>query len=918
MAQRIKSARTFWAFSAILLSIAILLGVLSLTLAEFQSQREMELRVKEVNSQNLDQALSLAQNMNRSFAQADTILRFLKLTMETTGRFNASQMKLLQEFSQDALINQVAVADAKGNVVFAAVSLNAPRNIADREQFLFHQKVDTGHVYISRTDVTQVTGTSSIFLSRRLNDERGNFTGVVAVAIAPDYFTRMVAPLQPQAHNSFVLIKVDGTFLTRFPSVDSAELPAAFKKHPVLMKLHQGVRSGDFESPGVSDGIARIGAYWQLTDYPAAVLVGYARAEAFRSVNERRNAYRLWAGMFTLVTGLLFFALWWQLRKQYTIEQNLLDSEARLNQAQAIARLGNWEIDLGSKKIWSSAEAFQIYGLQRREPYFSLSEIQQVVHSEDRPFMDGALQALLTKNEKYDVEFRINRVDSGQQRWIHSVARLEQDERGKPVKIIGVLQDITERKQAEAAIRRSAAIQNVLREITEAALLSASMEDLYESVHRLVDRVLPATLFHINLLDEMTNEIVVPYRANQVDFLPERRPVGKGMTEYVMRLGRAVHVSPTVMDRLRETGEYSLGRPEVHHYLGAPLIDSQRRPFGTIALIFKGDTQPIQAKDVELLSIIAAQVSMAIERKRAVEKLSESEEKFRYMTENSSDVIWHLDRDYRFDYISPADERMRGFRQDEVIGTTFWNQLKPEGIAHIKQKNADRLAAAQNRNSSDRYELEMLCKDGSWIWTEINVAAHNDRNGIWRGLHGVTRDITERKRLEQELQIQARTDGLTGLFNRAHFWARANEELQRFQRYRGVCTLLMIDIDHFKQVNDNYGHAMGDAVLRWISRLCREATRGTDLIGRVGGEEFAILLIESDVVEALQVAERLRQNIQNTMYEHETGEQIPIRVSIGVAAHQTATESLSELMVRADKALYRAKNEGRNKVVEAS
>ncbi len=473
--------------------------------------------------------------------------------------------------------------------------------------------------------------------------------------------------------------------------------------------------------------------------------------------------------------------------------------------------------------------------------------------------------------------------------------------------------------EIEAALRRSADVQSVLCEIAEAAISTVSAEELYRMVHRIIGRILPATLFHISLLDEAANEIVIAYRADEAKFMPDRRPVGKGITEYVMQLGQAVHVTPTEMERLLETVEYTLGRGQVSHYLGAPLFDSHRKPFGTLGLILTSEKQRIQHGDVEVLSIIAAQVAMAIERKRALDRLRESEEKFRNMTDNASDVIWHLDGDFRFDYISPADERLTGHRIDEVLGTTIWSHLKPEGIEHVKQKNAERLAEEQTgkKTGTIRYELELSCKDGSWVWVEINVEPHHDIHGNLVGLHGVTRDITERKLLEQKLQMQATTDGLTGIFNRGYFWTRANEELQRIQRYGGCCSLLMVDVDHFKQVNDNYGHAVGDSVLQWITRLCSEVIRDTDLFGRFGGEEFAILLLELGAAEAVSVAERLRQSIYDNPFVNDDGRRIPLRVSVGVAQYRATAESLSELMVRADNALYRAKREGRNKVFEA-
>ena len=141
------------------------------------------------------------------------------------------------------------------------------------------------------------------------------------------------------------------------------------------------------------------------------------------------------------------------------------------------------------------------------------------------------------------------------------------------------------------------------------------------------------------------------------------------------------------------------------------------------------------------------------ERKNMEEALLESEEKFRYMTENSSDIIWHLDENYRFDYISPADERMRGFSRDEVIGKEIWTMFKPEGAEFVRKLKKQREEYEEKgiRTGPFRYELEQKCKDESWIWTEINVMPHHDVNGKLVGLHGVTRDVSERKRNEEKI-----------------------------------------------------------------------------------------------------------------------------------------------------------------------
>ena len=189
----------------------------------------------------------------------------------------------------------------------------------------------------------------------------------------------------------------------------------------------------------------------------------------------------------------------------------------------------------------------------------------------------------------------------------------------------------------------------------------------------------------------------------------------------------------------------------------------------------------VSARSIELrgaLHLISV-VRDITERRQAEAALRLSEQKFRFMTENASDVIWHLDRNYRFTYISPADERMRGFKQEEVLGATVWSLLKPEGIEHAKQVNAKRLADEQTgiRTNTIRYELEQTCKDGSWVWTEVAVTPYHDANGELVGYHGVTRDITERKRAETALAA-AKEAAETANRAKSQFLANMSHELR--------------------------------------------------------------------------------------------------------------------------------------------
>ena len=304
------------------------------------------------------------------------------------------------------------------------------------------------------------------------------------------------------------------------------------------------------------------------------------------------------------------------------------------------------------------------------------------------------------------------------------------------------------------------------------------------------------------------------------------------------------------------------------------------------------------------------------ERKSFEAQMQESEEKFRFMTENSSDVIWHLNNDYCFDYISPADERMRGFTSDEILGKTIWSQLKPEGIKYVKQMNKQRLDDEKKgkHTSTIRYELEQICKDGSWIWTEVSFSAHHDSKNNLTSYHGVTRDSSERKRFQEELQKLATTDGLTGIFNRRHFLALANTEREHALRLGHSFAIVLFDIDHFKKINDTYGHAVGDQALQALSKICRKNIRSIDMFARFGGDEFVLLLPGSNGKQACQVMEHIRQSlISEPLVVHD--KQIPINISAGVASFSHTEMYLDALIERADRALYQAKESGRNRVV---
>jgi diguanylate cyclase (GGDEF)-like protein/PAS domain S-box-containing protein len=177
-------------------------------------------------------------------------------------------------------------------------------------------------------------------------------------------------------------------------------------------------------------------------------------------------------------------------------------------------------------------------------------------------------------------------------------------------------------------------------------------------------------------------------------------------------------------------------------------------------------------------------------------------------------------------------------------------------------------------------------------------------------------DISQRKEMEAELFRQASTDALTGISNRRYFQNQAEQEVRRSRRFARDMTVMMIDIDHFKPINDTYGHAAGDAVIQAVVKRAIESLRQSDFIGRIGGEEFAVVLPETALDAAYEVADRLRAHIQEkpTIAEHTA---VDCTVSVGVAQLSAQDGGIDDLLHRADTALYAAKNKGRNRVERA-
>lgn len=228
-------------------------------------------------------------------------------------------------------------------------------------------------------------------------------------------------------------------------------------------------------------------------------------------------------------------------------------------------------------------------------------------------------------------------------------------------------------------------------------------------------------------------------------------------------------------------------------------------------------------------------------------------------------------------------------------------EIRREGTTHLIR---DLGATNITRLNDAKLVAEQTLKDGDQITVGESI------------LKFISQDSLE-ARYHEEIYQLATHDALTELCNRRHFCEIADKEIGRAIRHQRALALCMIDVDLFKPVNDQYGHISGDDVLRQLADVIREHARGDDVAARIGGEEFALLLPECDLDQALACAERLRESVAATTF-HAGNTTLPITVSIGVAVIQPERDSRSKLMAAADTALYRAKDNGRNRVCASS
>ncbi len=351
-----------------------------------------------------------------------------------------------------------------------------------------------------------------------------------------------------------------------------------------------------------------------------------------------------------------------------------------------------------------------------------------------------------------------------------------------------------------------------------------------------------------------------------------------------------------------------------------PLVVAVSRDLGLILQTWRRDAL-IQTVLFGLVAVVSIVVLYAYQRyQRIFERQAaeaeaaqqQSAERLQLATEASGVGVWDYDIVTNTLVWDSSMYAIYGIDRESVssLYDAWYNSVLPEDMP----EQAAALKATIEQGAPYTPSFRIRRSDGSLHYIQARARIYRDAEGKPLRMVGTNEDITEHRLLLDKLERQANQDYLTGLSNRRHFMEQGEMELARVQRYGEALSVFMLDIDNFKKINDTQGHKAGDIVLQKLSHLLRETLRTVDIIGRIGGEEFAVMLPETDLRGAAEIAERLREKVARCEAILESGVTLHFTVSIGVAMLKEKGGNLVTLLNFADKALYQAKQSGRNRV----
>jgi len=498
----------------------------------------------------------------------------------------------------------------------------------------------------------------------------------------------------------------------------------------------------------------------------------------------------------------------------------------------------------------------------------------EITHAED---VERSLEQLERLNTKEISSFRFDKRylhASGRDVWVRLDVSMVLDERGRPELVITQANDITASRQIrEQLAENEARLSSIIRSMAE-GVIAIEKDGSFSVANQRAAQILGA----------------VPHALEALS-----------LSDFEADCFR-LDGSTMPLEEFPASVTLATGRPQREVVIGLERPDGQK-------VWIEVSTEPVHADGTDELHAVVATFSDITARLRTERALQEGEERLSLAVEGAKLGMWDWHLDTRRLTFNSIAERMLGYQQNEVASNigSVRALAHPDDQDMLVEEMEAHLAGTRPLFEAD---VRMRRKSGAYIWTNIRGRV-TERDNQDRPLRvtGMLIDISQRKELEARLNQLATTDELTGLFNRRHGTDVLRREIDRARRTGASFGLVLLDIDHFKQVNDRFGHDVGDKLLADVAELLRSRLRKTDIAARWGGEEFAIILPSTDREGGRTFAAELLHRMQ----EIQTPDGSPVSASFGVVDY-CGDETASELVKRADRLMYKAKHEGRGRV----
>jgi diguanylate cyclase (GGDEF)-like protein/PAS domain S-box-containing protein len=541
---------------------------------------------------------------------------------------------------------------------------------------------------------------------------------------------------------------------------------------------------------------------------------------------------------------------------------------AELREAQRLALIGSWTWDPMTGDATWTEQMYRIFGRDPERGPLVADQLMPYIHAEDRERAALAYAGVLTGASDAELDFRII-TDDGTEKTLHALARVDPD---RPGSVVGTVQDVTTLRATERALREGSELLSQVLDSAPIGLALVAVDGTWRRVNRALCEIVGYS------------EAELATRSLQDLTHPDDHDADR---EYVRRM-LAGEIRTFVMEKryLHKQGRI------VWVNLSASLLRDEH-----------GDA-------VEFIY----QFEDVTERRRAEEQLRESERQLAdaQALAHVGSWEWNLGEARQ----SWSDELCRIYGRPPGFSPTFEEYLT---VVHPDDREAmiAGIRGAEQARPSDS-EFRIIRPDGEERHVHARSYGRSDTGDDVTHLFGTVQDVTERKRAELALQSErkryeaelerlARNDALTGLANQRMFHERLSDEFARAARHGRRLSLVILDVDHFKRINDRHGHAIGDEVLREVAERLAAMAREGELLARVGGEEFGWILPDATGEGALAAAERARMAIGSRPFQTVGA----VTISAGVC-DTARTHDITELFQRADAALYMAKDGGRN------